>query len=624
MYRPIRDYAIIGNLRSAVLVGKDASIDWAPAPFIDSPSVFAALLDDDKGGYFKIAPTGPCTTRQYYLEDSNVLVTEFETESGLATVTDFIPIEAEKSFMPEEEETTFKIKRRVQCVRGTCEFLIEFVPRFDYGRGVTELSFVSRGILANNGGKRGILVTKRPFQIDEEHNTAQYRLSQREGEIEFFVFRYNTGEVDIRKDQVLHHEEELERTTAEWRAWIHRCEIDLCTIEGRWRGEIVRSALLLQILFFEPVGTIAAAPTTSLPEDMGGVRNWDYRFTWVRDSTYLVNAFFGLGHLSEAEEYLNWLVSLCDHEDPSHLQIMYGLRGEATLTEETLTHLEGYKGSSPVRVGNDAYRQHQWDIYGNILDVAYRLAQHTKTPLVSESSRWQTLRALADHVVRIWREPDEGLWEVRSGKRHFVYSKVMCWVALDRALSLATEYSLDGDTATWQRERDLIKEEVLTRGFDSTRNTFIQSYDSDSLDVALLLLGETGFMAWDDPKVIGTISAIASELSCGDGLLQRYTEDDGVEGKEGAFLLASFWLVNAYVGIGRIEEATRLFEKLLTYANHVGLYAEEIDPETGEFLGNFPQAYTHIGLINSALLLRTRLTSDIAAVTGSAQDVDRV
>lgn len=605
MYRPIRDYAVIGNLRSAALVGMDGSIDWAPAPFIDSPSVFASLLDDTNGGFFKIAPKDAFESRQWYIDDTNVLVTEFTTETGVVQVTDFIPIEADKSFVPEEEETTFKIKRKVACLKGVVEMRVVFMPRFDYARGTTELSFIRRGILAHNVEKRGILVTRRAFKLDEQLNIASHSMRMRENDIEFFVFRYNTGEVDIKKDEIVHHEKELERTIEEWREWAHRCEFGTCEINGTWRNEIIRSALLLKILFFEPIGTIAAAPTTSLPEWIGGIRNWDYRFTWIRDSSFVFNSFFGLGHVTEAEEYLNWLVTVCSMSSPQDLQIMYGLRGEVTLTEETLTHLEGYRGSAPVRIGNGAYQQHQWDIYGSVLDVAYKLARHTKTALNSKGERWKVLRGLADHVVTIWREPDEGLWEVRNGRRHFVYSKVMCWVALDRAIKMVHEHDLEGDTDTWARERDLIYEEIMTRGFNTSLNSFVQSFDASELDAALLLLPETGILSGDDPKMLGTIKAIEQHLMRSDGLLMRYTEADGLPGEEGAFFLSSFWLVNAYAHAGEVDTAHALFERLLSLSNHVGLYAEEIDPKTGEFLGNFPQAYTHIGLINSALLLRT-------------------
>ncbi len=607
MYRPIRDYAIIGNLRSAALVGKDGSIDWAPAPFIDSPSVFASILDHEKGGYFKIAPTSPHESRQFYIEDTNVVVTEFTTETGVVQVTDFIPIEAEKSFMPEEQETTFKIKRKVACISGEAEMHVEFMPRFDYARGTTELSFISRGILAHNAGKRGILVTRRAFKLDEERNVASHSMRMREGDTEFFVFRYNSGEVDIRKDSTVHHEEELVRTIHEWRAWVARPEIEDQPTEGKWRNEIVRSALLLKILFFEPIGTIAAAPTTSLPEWIGGERNWDYRYTWVRDSAFVFNAFFKLGHLKEAEEYLNWLVNLCALADPKDLQIMYTLRGSTELAEETLTHLEGYRGSAPVRIGNGAYRQQQWDIYGGIMDVAHQLAGHTPSTLTQAGERWGVLRALADHVATIWREPDEGLWEVRNGKRHFVYSKVMCWVALDRAIALASEHALEGTVDLWMQERECVRTEIMERGFNTERNTFVQSFDSTELDAALLLLPRTGFIDGADPKMLGTIRAIEEKLLCGEGLLYRYTEADGIEGAEGAFLPASFWLVQAYAYAGALDKAEALFESVLTLGNHVGLYPEEIDPGTGEFLGNFPQAYTHIGLINSALLLRSCL-----------------
>ena len=601
MYRSIRDYAIIGNLRSAALVSKDGSIDWAPAPFIDSPSVFAALLDDKEGGFWQVAPDESYSATQSYIEETNVLKTVFTSQSGVLELIDFFPIEEEKTFVPAEHDTTFKIKRRITCLSGSCRIRVLFVPRFDYARGTTELRNIDRGVYIQNGSHRGVLVSHHPYVIEKNRASARIELS--EGESEFLVFRYNTGRVALEKDNKEHHNDELEEAIAFWREWTDRCDLDACPVMGPWQDIIVRSALVLKILFFETVGTVAAAPTTSLPEAIGGVRNWDYRYTWLRDSSFIFEAFFRLGHVVEAETYLDWLIANCyEQDDPAHFQIMYGLRGERELSEEILTHLEGYEGSQPVRVGNDAYLQQQWDIYGSIFDVVWQL-HSLRGKVAVDEKRWRVLRAVANYVADIWEQPDEGLWEVRSEKAHYVYSKVMCWVALDRAVKLSKTYGFEGEVVAWERERDRIREAVLTRGFSETLQSFTQQFDSENLDAAVLLLPAVGFIDGKDPKMISTIRAVQAKLSAKNGLLVRYTSADGLPGREGAFILASFWMVNALLRAGAIDEAESLFNTLVEKANHVGLFSEEIDPVSGAFLGNFPQAYTHVGLINSAIML---------------------
>ena len=605
MYRPIRDYAIIGNLRSAALVSKGGSVDWAPAPFIDSPSVFAALLDEKKGGFWSIAPSEAHTSTQSYLKDTNVLATKFSSEKGVLELIDFIPIEEEKTSLPAEEDTTFRLHRRVRCTQGLCPIEIIFEPKFDYARGETALSETDGGIFVENAEKRGVLAARCPFTI--EGGRASARVTLKKGESLFFIFRYNTGTVELRKNGKAHHDKELDETVSFWREWSRECDLPVCpVIEGPYRDAVIRSALVLKILFFEPVGTVAAAATTSLPEAIGGMRNWDYRFTWLRDASFVFQAFFRLGHLREAGEYIRWLIGVCtssaESAGPEHLQIMYGLRGERVLPEEVLTNLDGYRGSRPVRIGNSAYGQKQWDIYGSVFDMIWRLHRlEGGTPLSAHT--WRVLRDIADYVMHIWKEPDEGLWEVRGGKQHFVYSKAMCSVALDRAARLAEAYGLDGDTALWREESRVIKDEVLSRGFDDSLGAFVQRFDSSDLDASVLLLPAVEFIKGDDPRMLSTIAAIKRELLRDDGLVLRYTADDGLPGREGAFLLASFWLVDALVLAGKEEEGRALFEKVIAKANHAGLFSEEMDPSTGEFLGNFPQAYTHVGLINSAFRL---------------------
>jgi GH15 family glucan-1,4-alpha-glucosidase len=604
MYHPIRDYGIIGNLRSAVLISKDGSIDWAPAPFMDSPSIFASILDEHKGGSWQIMPKDSYTSSQTYLGNTNILVTRFVTDTGIFEVTDFIPIESERSFVPAEKNTTFKIHRRVACIKGSGDLVSLFCPKFDYGRGETELSEITDGIRVQNGTRRGVLVSRVVSEIKRDHAIAEFNLKA--GETTFFVFRYNTGTAIFRADDKGHHERELVRTKNYWEDWVSRGRIACVEKSETWYPLVRRSLLLLKILFFEPVGTVAAAPTTSLPESIGGIRNWDYRFTWLRDSSFIFQVFFLAGYRKEAEDYLSWLVGECyTAENPAEMQIMYGLRGETKLTEEFLPHLSGYRGSQPVRIGNGAYDQRQWDIYGSIMQVAWQLHSLRQDELLDEKLQ-HVLCAIAHHVVKIWREPDEGLWEVRGGKQHFVYSKVMCWTALDRAVKLAEINKLENceeEVDTWARERDAIRAEVFTRGWSEKKQSFVQSFGSECLDAAILLMPATGFIDGDDSRMLSTISRIQEELSVGDNLLLRYKAEDGLPGQEGAFLLASFWLVDALVLAKKDKEARTLFESLVKKTNHVGLFSEEMDPKTEEFLGNFPQAYTHIGLINSAFLL---------------------
>ena len=602
MYKPISDYAIIGNLRSAVLVSKNGSIDWASAPFIDSPSIFAALLDEHVGGYWSIQPTEKYTVKQFYLDVTNILCTEFTTKEGIAVVTDFIPLEKERTFLPAEKDTTFKLHRKVTCESGKVDLLSIFCPRFNYAQGTTELEMQNGGLRVRNGDMHGVLSAPVSFRL--EKNCAYADFTLRQGDTVFFVFRYNTGEVVFKKSE--HHDMEIEETKQYWKGWVKQGDLDRSLIKSEWHDAVVRSLLVLKILFFEPVGTVAAAATTSLPEEIGGVRNWDYRFTWLRDSSFIFNAFFKLGYVTEAHKYINWLIGVCNtallDKNNGHLQSMYGLRGETNLQEKIFTHLEGYRGSKPVRVGNRAFNQRQWDVFGSVLDMIWRFDELTGDKALIEKS-WTMIRLIIKRVIEVWREPDKGLWEVRSGSEHFVYSKVMCSVAINRALRLAKKYALEANTTEWEKELEEIRSDIFANGFSDTKQSFVQRYNSEDLDTSLLLLPVFGFIDGKDPRMLSTIDAVMKELYVGDGLILRYTSIDGLPGKEGAFLLSSFWLVDALVLAGRLKEAHKIFESVLSHANHVGLYSEEIDVTTKEFLGNFPQAYTHVGLINSAIML---------------------
>lgn len=599
MYIPIRDYAIIGNLRSAALVSKDGSIDWAPAPYLNSPSVFAAILDDMKGGKWSITPTQPFTSKQEYLGQTNMLTTTFQTKEGTLELLDYIPAQAGKAM---EEIEKAEVHRKLTCTKGSFEVEVIFQPRFDYARGETSLSFSDHGLLVDHEGKRkGELISPGKYSLKDDIGSATLKL--KEGESAYLTFHYH--ETDLKEWDDSHHEKEIVETQKFWENWVHRCDIKSCPLAGPWHDMVVRSSLVLKILFFEPPGSIAAAATTSLPEAIGGVRNWDYRFSWIRDSSFVLQALFQLGYVREARAYVEWLLDECcsiKNFDPKNVQIMYGLQGEANLTEEILPHLEGYRGSKPVRIGNSAHLQKQWDIYGSILDTVWRIHLMDKSYKINEGT-WDILRKFANYVVKVWHEPDEGLWEVRGGKQHFVYSKVMCWVALDRAIKIAKYYSYQKELKLWEMEKEAIYKEIMERGWSKERQSFTQSFDSNDLDASLLLMPVVGFIDGKDPKMVSTVKAIEQELSVQNGLLLRYTAKDGLPGREGAFLPASFWLVDALIFAGEIKRAKLYLINLTKLANHVGLYAEEINPKTKEFLGNFPQAYTHIGLINSAYYL---------------------
>jgi GH15 family glucan-1,4-alpha-glucosidase len=612
-YKPIQDYAIIGNRRSAALVAKDGTIDWAPAPFLDSPSVFAALLDYTKGGFWAIQPTEEFESIQEYVRETNILITRFKMKSGVVEVMDCLPVKTHftgssengslgsfkvekgsKQLLSEKEEI-LEIHRKVVCKQGKCNIKVFFQPRFNYARGVTKLSLVDGGVTASNGDLQGVLISKARYEIEEvdedieKQQRAVAHLSLREGDQHYFTFRYNTTEVPSKGDD--HYEHEMQQTKEFWEEWVHRCDLETCPIEYPWHEAVMRSSLVLKILFLEPPGSIAAAATTSLPEKIGGERNWDYRFSWIRDSAFTLQALFWLGYIKEADEYVRWLVSECrniEKDGPEDLQIMYGLRGQKDLTEETLNHLDGYKDSKPVRIGNGAYDQRQWDVYGGILNMMWRLHKMRKDYELSPHL-WEVLRSFANFVVDVWRNPDEGLWEVRG--------------ALDRALKLAEVYGYECEKELWEKEREEIRKEIMEKGWSEKKQAFVQSFSSENLDSSVLLMPILGFIAGSDPKMVSTVKAIEKELGLGDGLYLRYKSEDGLSGGEGAFLLCSFWMVDALVFAGEKDKAQDLFEKLLTYRNHVGLYSEEIDPKTKDFLGNFPQAYTHIGLVNSAFYL---------------------
>ena len=608
-FTPLRDYGVIGNLETCALISREGSIDWCCLPYIDSPSVFARILDPEKGGHFSIHPTGSFESEQAYLDRTNVLETTFRTDTGTATVTDFMPVVEEATV---EQPRLRALYRKVTCTEGSVEMQVEFSPRFDYARSETTVDAISEGVVATNDSRQATLVS--PIELDVNDGllrdeggedstegagggTAHAEFSLSEGDERWFVLRYSMHAPAVPEDC----QELLETTVDFWRGWAHSCEGEDCPFGGTGHDHVVRSELLLKLLNYRETGGLIAAPTTSLPENVGGVRNWDYRFSWIRDGAWTVRALTNLGHTEEAEEYVHRFIERSQEGESVEIQPLYGVDGETDLAdEEELHHLRGYRDSTPVRIGNKAAEQQQLDVYGElVLSIYQRLWSVDE---VSDED-WTTISEIADYVCEHWDDEGVGIWELRGEPRHLVHSKVMCWAAIDRALKLAEREDQDAPRDRWGECRDEIKSAVLEHGFNDDLNSFTQSFDGSTLDATALLIPVTGFLPPDDPRIEGTIDAVMDRLMTDDGLVYRY-EDDSLPGEEGAFVLCSFWLVDALTITGRTDEAWEIFENLLDYASPLGLYAEEIDPETGDFLGNFPQGFSHLGLLNSALYLR--------------------
>ncbi len=596
-YLPIEDYGIIGNMHTAALVGVNGSIDWMCYPHFDSPTVFAAILDDGKGGRFRISPSVPVTAhRQFYWPDTNVLVTRFFTAGGVGQVVDYMPVGLRRG-----ENGHHWLVREVQVMRGKVPFRMECRPAFDYARAAHTVEAGEGHAFFRAAGRSLGLRATVPLHVEGAAAVADVALNERESAA--FVLSETDPEAccPVGRAEV----EPLFRHTVEyWQRWLAGC-----TYAGRWRETVHRSALALQLMTFEPTGAIVASPTASLPEEIGGVRNWDYRYTWIRDAAFTLYGLLRIGFSDAAARFMQWIGDRCreEHWDGS-LQIMYGIDGRHELREETLDHLEGYRGSRPVRIGNAAHKQLQLDIYGELMDAVY-LYNKYGTPISYDL--WTHLRRSLSWVADHWREEDEGLWEVRGPRRHFVSSKLFCWVALDRGLRLADKRSFPADRERWLRERDALYEEIMLRGWDAGKRTFVQSYGSDALDASTLLMPLTFFVSPTDPRMLSTLEAIRRSPAEGgltaNGLVYRYDTDrtdDGLPGREGTFNLCSFWLVEALTRAGRedperLREARLLFEQMLGYANHLGLYAEQTGAN-GEALGNFPQAFTHLALISAA------------------------
>ena len=602
-YHPIENYGMIGDMHTVALVGTDGSIDWFCAPDFDSPSVFAAILDDEKGGRFRIAPVGDdATCKQFYWPETNVLVTRFLAPGGAAELTDFMPVGQAVG----DDGRRRQIIRRITAIRGSLTFRMVCRPAFNYARDPHQTTITDGGATFVSPSLTLGLASTVPLEDHGGEVVSEFTLSQ--GDSAVFVLRHVSPELGCGYAISPDEAEDLFRSTvAYWRGWIGKCRYT-----GRWREVVHRSALALKLLTYEPTGAIVAAPTCSLPEGVGGERNWDYRYTWIRDAAFTVYAFLRLGFTEEAERFMQFIAMLCKAPGPNgSLQIMYGIDGRKDLTEQTLDHLDGYMGSKPVRIGNGAYDQMQLDIYGELLDAAYLYNKHG-APISYDM--WTSLRALTDWVCDNWRRPDEGVWEVRGGQQQFVYSKLMCWVALDRAIRLADKRSFPAPRERWLKVRDEIYEDIIRNGWSESRQAFVQHYGSDSLDAANLMLPLTFFMSPTDPRMLKTLDATLLPPEKGgltaNSLVHRYNVEetaDGLSGEEGTFNICTFWLVEAMTRAGRhdrkrLDEARLMFERMLGFANHVGLYAEETG-HRGEGLGNFPQAFTHLSLISAAFNL---------------------
>ncbi|MFJ4540466.1 glycoside hydrolase family 15 protein [Streptomyces tibetensis] len=583
----IEDYALIGDEQTAALVGTDGSVDWLCLPRFDSAACFARLLGDEDNGFWRIAPVGAdrCT-RRAYRRDTLVLDTEWETGQGAVRVTDLMP----------QRDRAPDLVRVVEGLDGEVTLHSVLKLRFDYGSIVPWVRKADGHRVAVAGPDSTWLRSEPEVTSWGEDFGTHAEFTVKKGEKIAFVLTWHPSQEE--RPPLVDPYDALRHSVEDWRAWVSRCRYD-----GPYRDAVVRSLITLKALTYAPTGGIVAAPTTSLPEEPGGVRNWDYRYCWLRDSTLTLNALLAAGYQEEAEAWRNWLLRAVAG-DPADLQIMYGLAGERRLPEFELPWLSGFAESAPVRVGNDAVTQLQLDVYGEVMDS---LSLARESGLSPQPDVWALQTALMDFLRTHWQQPDEGLWEVRGGRRQFVHSKVMVWVAADRAVrTLELHPELDGDLDGWRALRDEVHEEVCEKGYDAERNTFTQSYGSRELDAALLLIPRVGFLPPDDPRVIGTIDAVREELAH-NGFLRRYStvdaEVDGLPGGEGAFLVCSFWLADALHMTGRTKEARELFERLAGLANDVGLLSEEFDPVTGRHLGNFPQAFSHIGLVNTALAL---------------------
>jgi GH15 family glucan-1,4-alpha-glucosidase len=603
-YQPIENYGVIGNMRTIALVGLNGSMDWYCYPHFDSPSIFGALLDDKKGGRFQIAAVcgEHIKHKQFYWPSTNILITRFLSVDGIAELEDFMPVG-----MGAESPWHNHLYRRIRCVRGVVHIEVNCRPAFDYGRQRHEIKLGAHGVVFRSGTLKLALSTE--VKLHQKGAGVHARFKLEEGESRVFLMRAVENGDGAKTPPDKAEAEELFQTTVKyWQGWS-----SACTYRGRWREQVLRSALALKLMTFQPTGAIIAAATTSLPEVIGGPRNWDYRYTWLRDAAFTVYAFLRLGFRDEATEFVRWVTEYAAKtlQPDRPAPVLFRIDGDSNVPEITLDHWEGYRGSKPVRIGNRAVCQVQNDVYGELLDGIYLYNKYV-APIGYDS--WAKIRLRLNWICHNWHEPDEGIWEMRNRREHFVYSKVMNWVALDRGIRLAQKRSFPGDHSEWLAARDAIYEEVMTKGWNEKRKAFTQFYGSDDLDASVLMMPLVFFMAPNDPRMLSTIAQILKSPKDGglvsDSLVYRYppTERiDGLPGEEGTFNICSFWLVEAMTRAGQarpeyLVQARLIFERMLNYANHLGLYSEQTSSQ-GESLGNFPQAFTHLALISAAFNL---------------------
>ncbi|HZC53623.1 MAG TPA: glycoside hydrolase family 15 protein [Mycobacterium sp.] len=620
-YPPIADHGLIGDLQTSSLVARDGTIDWFCQPRFDSPSVFASLLDADRGGHFRIAPAADTyVDKQLYLPGTAILITRFMTSDGVGEVLDFMPIAGERA------TDRHMLVRVIRVVRGTMRFVLDCQPRFDYGRRKHKTEITRDGVTfqSDDGARMTLSVLHR---AGHEHEPVPLEnvgdggvrtvVTAHAGDVGGVLLETgaNATAREVPAEEILSL---MTRTRDFWRGWLGRSGY-----AGRWRENVERSAITLKLMTYAPTGALVAAPTAGLPEQTGGERNWDYRYTWVRDGSFSVHALLGLGYTDEARGFLTWLGDrLREAEDaigsgaPSPLKIMYRVDGSSDIPEEVLDHLDGWRGSRPVRIGNAASDQLQLDIYGEAMDSVWLGDQHG---LRVGHDGWTRVRRLLDWLCDNWDQVDDGIWETRGGRQPFSYGRLMSWVALDRGIRAATLRARPADTARWQAQRDAIYDQITTRAWNTGRQAFVQHYNTDVLDAALLYMPLVDFISPTDPRWLSTLRAMDSQL-VSDSLVYRYdpsASPDGLRGSEGTFSMCTFWYVAALARAGRLDEARLTFEKMLTYSNHVGLYSEEIGT-TGEQLGNFPQAFSHLALISAAVDLDRQLDQGAGAVAPPA------
>jgi GH15 family glucan-1,4-alpha-glucosidase len=583
----IEDYALVGDCRTAALVGRNGSIDWLCWPRFDSPACFAALLGTPDNGYWRIAPVGNSSATRRYLPGTLILETEFQAAEGAVAILDFMPMGSVQS----------DLVRMVVGLRGSVTMESEGVLRFDYGASVPWVTLSDDRRMLRAVAGPDLAVLSAPVALENRDRKTCARFEVKAGETLPFVLTHTASHLEV--SHRLEPRHALAETEAFWKRWSHRC-----TVGGQYAAPVCRSLITLKALTYAPTGGIVAAPTTSLPERIGGVRNWDYRYCWLRDATLTLLALMDAGYYEEAGAWREWLVRAVAGS-PEQMQIMYGLAGERRLTELEIPWLAGYEGSRPVRIGNAASTQLQLDVYGETIDALY---QACKGGLANHDAAWSVQRALLAHLEKVWIEPDASLWEVRSAPRQFTHSKIMAWVAFDRAVKMVEHFGVPGPVERWRELRSRIHRDVCQRGYSSARNAFVQSYGVEELDASLLLIPMTGFLPADDPRVVSTTEAIRRDLTQ-DGFVLRYRSEaaaDGLPPGEGVFLACSFWLADNLCMQGRWDEAGELFERLLGLTNDVGLLAEEYDPVARRQLGNFPQAFSHVGLVNTAMNLSAR------------------